>query len=202
MLYLCSYRKNITITEKDFGGFIKGDEKSFEIIFRQYYKTLVSFAMHYGLEQMEAEDVVIEVMHRIWEKRTEVQSAAALNSLFFTAVQNRTINVVRNLKNRNRILQSQEQQEKEFYNYVTEEEITRLLDEAIKALPEKCRTVILLVLQGKTTAEIAGEMGISVNTVRTYKMRAIRILQDRLSGNPFILWMILLRLDSTPLGRY
>lgn len=139
----------MTITEKDFGGFIKGDEKSFEIIFRQYYKTLVSFAMHYGLEQMEAEDVVIEVMHRIWEKRTEVQSAAALNSLFFTAVQNRTINVVRNLKNRNRILQSQEQQEKEFYNYVTEEEITRLLDEAIKALPEKCRTVILLVLQGK-----------------------------------------------------
>ncbi len=74
----------MTITEKDFGGFIKGDEKSFEIIFRQYYKTLVSFAMHYGLEQMEAEDVVIEVMHRIWEKRTEVQSAAALNSLFFT----------------------------------------------------------------------------------------------------------------------
>lgn len=185
----------MTITEKDFRGFIGGDEKSFEIIFRQYYRTLVSFAMHYGLEQMEAEDVVIEVIHHIWEIRGEVKSPAALNSLFFTAVQNRTLNVVRNLNTRQRIIQSCENQEEEFYDYVTEEEITRLLDEAVQALSGKCRQVILMLLQGKTVAEIAREMNVSVNTVKTYKMRAVEVLRSRLSDNPLILWMILFRLD-------
>lgn len=86
------------IKEKDFEGFADGCEKAFEVIFRQYYKTLVSFSMRYGLEQMEAEDVVIEVIHRIWEIRKEVKSPAALNALFYTSVRNRTVNVVRNLK--------------------------------------------------------------------------------------------------------
>ena len=70
----------MTITEKDFRGFIQGDEKSFETIFCQYYKVLVSCAMHWGLEQMEAEDVVIEVIHHIWEIRAKVKSSAALNT--------------------------------------------------------------------------------------------------------------------------
>ena len=186
----------MTITEKDFRGFIQGDEKSFETIFCQYYKVLVSCAMHWGLEQMEAEDVVIEVIHHIWEIRAKVKSSAALNTLFFTAVHNRVINVIRNLKNQNRIIQSQQQLEKEAYDYAADEEITYMLDQAIKALPEKCRTVILLLLQGKTPGEIAEEMHISVNTVRTYKMRAIGILKDQLADNPLILWMILFRLGD------
>ncbi len=183
------------ITEKDFKGFITGNEKSFETIFRQYYKTLVGFAMHYGLGQMEAEDVVIEVVHHIWEIRREVKSPAALNTLFFIAVQNRTINVVRNLKTRNKIIQTHESQDEEFYDYVAEEEITHLLDEAVKALPGKCQVVVLMFLQGKTTVEIAHEMGISVNTVKTYKMRAIEILRGRLADKSLILWMVLFRLD-------
>lgn len=185
----------MVIAAKDFRGFKQGDEKSFETIFRQYYKMLVSFAIHYGLEQMEAEDVVIEVIHHIWEIRSKVESPAALNVLLFTAVQNRTLNVLRNLKNRNRIIQSQEQLEEELYDYAMEEEITRLLDEAVKALPGKCRTVILMILQGKTSAEIARAMDISVNTVKTYKMRAVEMLRSRLSDNPLILWMILFRLE-------
>ncbi|MDE6452522.1 MAG: sigma-70 family RNA polymerase sigma factor, partial [Odoribacter sp.] len=150
---------------------------------------------HYGLEQMEAEDVVIEVIHHIWEIRTKVKSPASLYVFFFTAVQNRTMNVLRNLKNRNRIIQSQEQMGEEFYDYVTEEEITRLLDEAVKALPDKCRTVVLMVLQGNTSAEIARAMNISVNTVKTYKMRAVELLRGRLADNPLILLVILFRLD-------
>lgn len=182
---------SMTIGEKDFMGFISGDVKSFEMIFRQYYKSLVSFSMRYGLEQMEAEDVVIEVIHHIWEIRAEVKTAAALNTLFFTSVQNRTINVVRNNKNRNRIIETQEWQQEELYDYVAREEMTRLLDEAIKVLPGRCRAVILMLLQGKTTAEIAREMNVSVNTVKTYKMRAIGMLRSRLADYPLILWMII-----------
>lgn len=187
----------MNITDKDFMGFVKGHEKSFETIFRQYYKTLVSFSMRYGLEQMEAEDVVIEVVHHIWEIRKEVKSPAALNTLLYTSVRNRTVNVLRNLRNRERIIGEQGNKDEEdvFYDYLMEEEISRLLDEAINALPPQCRQVVLLLLLGKSTAEIAGEMNVSVNTVKTYKMRAIEILRISLSHHPLLLWMIMIRMN-------
>lgn len=178
-------------------GFVKGHEKSFETIFRQYYKTLVSFSMRYGLEQMEAEDVVIEVVHHIWEIRKEVKSPAALNTLLYTSVRNRTMNVLRNLRNRERIIGEQGNKDEEdvFYDYLMEEEVSRLLDEAINALPPQCRQVVLLLLLGKSVAEIAGEMNVSVNTVKTYKMRAIEILRVTLSHHPLLLWMIMIRMN-------
>lgn len=185
------------IQEKDFQGFVKGKEKSFEVIFCQYYKTLVSFAMRFGVEQMEAEDVVIEVIHHIWEIRREVKSPAALHSLFFTAVRNRTLNVNRNLKNREKILYDHPaMEEDEGADFLMEEEITRLLDEAVTALPPQCRQVVLLLMTGKSIAEIAGEMDISVNTVKTYKLRAIELLKVALHDYPLILCLILFRICS------
>ena len=116
------------IREKDYQGFIAGKEKSFDTIFRQYYKTLVSFSMRYGLEQMEAEDVVIEVIHHVWQKRKGIPSPVALNGLLYTAVRNRTLNVLRNLKNRERIINEQlADEEEEFCEQVIEEEVERLL---------------------------------------------------------------------------
>ena len=57
------------INEKHFQQFVKGNEKSFESIFCQYYKTLVSYAMRHDLELMEAEDIVLEIFHHIWQIR-------------------------------------------------------------------------------------------------------------------------------------
>ena len=196
--YLCrEYGLVMVIDEKVFQGFVKGQEKSFEIIFSQYYKTLVSLSMRYGLEQMEAEDVVIEVIHRIWEIRKEIKSPAALNSLLYTSVHNRTLNVVRNLKNRERIIyiRNDKKEEEEFEDYLLEEEVCRLLDEAVQALPPRCQLVILELLNGKTMKEIAVEMQLSLNTVKTYKLRAIEILRTKFARYPLLLWMILLRLS-------
>ncbi len=184
------------IKEKDFEGFAAGCEKAFEVIFRQYYKTLVSFSMRYGLEQMEAEDVVIEVIHRIWEIRREIKSPAALNELFYTSVRNRTLNVVRNLKNRERIIGKQEKPEDpEFPDHLMEEEMNRVLNEAVEGLPPQCRQVILLILAGKTMTEIAGQLAISVSSVKTYKSRAIEILKVAFQNYPLLLVWLLFRLE-------
>ena len=43
----------MVISERHFQQFIKGDEKSFESIFCQYYKTLVSYAMRHDLELLK-----------------------------------------------------------------------------------------------------------------------------------------------------
>ena len=184
------------ISEKDFQQFVKGDEKSFETIFCQYYKTLVSYVMRHDLVAMEAEDIVLETFHHIWLIREELKSPAALHSLLFTATRNRTLNVARNLKNRQKIINenySEQEETEEAYDYLIEEEMSRLLDEAVSQLPKQCELVIVGLLAGKTLQEIAEEMQISINTDKTYKLRAIKSLLELLKDKHFLVLLILIR---------
>ena len=185
----------MVISEKHFQQFIKGDEKSFESIFCQYYKTLVSYAMRHDLELMEAEDVVLEIFHHIWQIREELKSPAALHSLLFTATKNRTLNVARNLKNRQKLISENFplKEEEESQDYLMEEEMSRLLNEAINQLPKQCEQVIIGLLEGKSLQEIADNMQISVNSAKTYKLRAIQSLRSLLKDTPFLLLIILIR---------
>ena len=185
----------MVISERHFQQFIKGDEKSFESIFCQYYKTLVSYAMRHDLELMEAEDVVLEIFPHIWQIREELKSPAALHSLLFTATKNRTLNVARNLKNRQKLISENFplKEEEESQDYLMEEEMSRLLNEAINQLPKQCEQVIIGILEGKSLQEIADNMQISVNSAKTYKLRAIQSLRSLLKDTPFLLLIILIR---------
>ena len=189
----------MVISERHFQQFIKGDEKSFESIFCQYYKTLVSYAMRHDLELMEAEDVVLEIFHHIWQIREELKSPAALHSLLFTATKNRTLNVARNLKNRQKLISENfpVKEEEESQDYLMEEEMSHLLNEAINQLPKQCEQVIIGLLEGKSLQEIADNMQISVNSAKTYKIRAIQSLRSLLKDTPFLLLIILIRSTET-----
>ena len=189
----------MVISERHFQQFIKGDEKSFESIFCQYYKTLVSYAMRHDLELMEAEDVVLEIFHHIWQIREELKSPAALHSLLFTATKNRTLNVARNLKNRQKLISENfpVKEEEESQDYLMEEEMSHLLNEAINQLPKQCEQVIIGLLEGKSLQEIADNMQISVNSAKTYKLRAIQSLRSLLKDTPFLLLIILIRTTET-----
>lgn len=186
------------ISEKHFQQFVKGDERSFESIFCQYYKTLVSYAMRHDLELMEAEDIVLEIFHHIWQIREELKSPAALHSLLFTATKNRTLNVARNLKNRQKLITENypTKEEEESQDYLMEEEMSRLLDEAINQLPKQCEQVIVGLLEGKSLQELADKMQISINSAKTYKLRAIQTLRSLLKDTPFLLLIILIRTNK------
>lgn len=186
------------ISEGHFLQFIKGDEKSFEFIFCQYYKTLVSYAMRHGLELMEAEDIVLEVFYHIWQIREELKSPEALHVLFFTATKNRTLNVVRNLKNRKKIIVENffQEEEEEELDLLMEEEMSRLLDEAVNQLPKQCEQIIVGLLEGKSLQELADRMKISINSAKTYKLRAIQSLRSLLKNSPILLLIIMIRCNK------
>lgn len=185
------------IIEDDFQGFVSGSEKSLEVIFHQYFKSLVVFSMRFGLEQMEAEDVVIEVIHRIWEIRSDIKSSSALNTLLYTSVRNRSINTVRNIKNRESLLEMQNLESDEyFHDAIVEEEVTRILFEAIETLPKQCKRVVTLMMGGSTTGEIAEQLNLSVSSVKTYKSRSIEMLKVSLADYPLLLFYLLLKLSE------
>ena len=139
--------------------------------------------MRHGLELMEAEDIVLEVFHRIWQIREELKSPSALHTLLYTSVRNRSLNVYRNLRNRQHLIEENfryEEYVEEPHDYVAEEEMGRLLDEAVEKLPGQCKVVITSLLQGKSIQEIADGLDLSVNTVKTYLARAMKFLRAQL----------------------
>ena len=83
--------------------------------------------------------------------------------------------------------------EEESQDYLMEEEMSRLLNEAINQLPKQCEQVIIGILEGKSLQEIADNMQISVNSAKTYKLRAIQSLRSLLKDTPFLLLIILIR---------
>ena len=63
---------------------------------------------------------------------------------------------------------------------VLEEEVYALLIKAIQNLPEQCQKVYLLVLEGKSNQEIAHQLQLNIETVKSHKQVGKKLLYDQL----------------------
>ncbi|MEO4994211.1 RNA polymerase sigma factor, partial [Bacteroides xylanisolvens] len=58
--------------------------------------------------------------------------------------------------------------------------VFRLLFKQIDKLPERCREIFLLHLEGNDNETIAKKLSLSIETVKTQKKRAMKTLRDNL----------------------
>jgi len=61
-------------------------------------------------------------------------------------------------------------------------------------MPEQRKKVFLLFLDGLSQDEIASELNISINTVKTHKLKARQFLRDHLKNSLYLL--LLVKFDS------
>ena len=59
-------------------------------------------------------------------------------------------------------------------------------------MPPRQREVLLMVMKGHKNKEIAGALDMAVETVRTYKKRAVAFLREQLDKDAFMLLVMLL----------
>ena len=181
------------INNDDFNSFTKGKTKGFESIFHKLYPTLVSFATGHSLDIMVAEDVVMEILNKSWEKKEGFKSIDSLISFLYTSVHHKSINVYRNTKNRERLLSENFSDTEEFSykDILIEEEMHWLLYNAIEKLPKKCKEVLKLNMQGLTLKEIAEDLKLSLNTIKSHKKKALSVLREIFKHNPDMLLLII-----------
>ncbi|MBD0830549.1 RNA polymerase sigma-70 factor [Aestuariibaculum sediminum] len=159
----------------------------FQEIYYTLYPRLLSFSLKYVKDQFVAEEVVEDCMLYLWEKRKELQAVNNLKSYLYTMVKNRSYAYLRNnhkeipLETVNYESISQEDQ------YIIEEEAHAILLNAVEELPDKCKKVFKMsCLDGVKYKDIAQEMDISVNTVKSQRSRAIELLKRSLKDKPFV----------------
>ena len=124
----------------------------------------------------------------MWEKRESYDFKTTPDIFLYVAVKNKCFDYLKKQK-KMPIQNSSETADREYFfrNLVIEEETYRIVNEAIDALPVQSRRIIKLSLEGKQNKEIAEELGISTNTVKSLKYKAINVLRVALKDYYYLL---------------
>lgn len=170
----------------------KGDIDAFEIIFKRYYKKLCIFAEDFVKEKHMAEEIVSDVFYKIWENKDELHITKSFQAYLFMSVQNTSIKYLEHLKVlkkyqefattalRNKELLYSNNDQYPIANLISKE-IESEINAAIQALPDQCRQVFCLHRFNELSyEEISVKLNISINTVRTQMMRALKKLRENL----------------------
>ena len=161
------------------------DNKSFEQLFRDEYKTLCFFANKYVKDLESAKEIVQEAFISLWEKRYEIDMDKAVKSYLSVTIRNKCLNYLRDNKKFNNSLIAAEMNDRDFsYEHkdgLAEDELRLKIENAMADLPEKCREVFLLSRNDNLKYnEIAAKLQISVKTVETQMSKALQHFRSRL----------------------
>lgn len=161
----------------------RGDKKAFREVFNSYYHALTAFGYKFIPDRDVVEDMVQEAFISFWEKRQDFDHMNAIKSYLYTSVRNKCLNhskhqAVRR-KHESSLVYELESDHK-FSHHVIEEETFHQLLVEIKNLPESAREIMILALNGLKNQEIADELDISINTVKTQKKIAYAKLKQKL----------------------
>lgn len=169
--------------QKAFNTLKKGEEKGLDFFFNRYYSPLVIYATTLTNNSQIPKEIVSEAFVKLWNNRTSIEEWRKVKFWLYRIVYNASIDYLR----------EQQTQKKQFKDYtllattseraildtLIETETYHKLYSLLNILPPRARQIFqLFYFQNKTIKQIAAQLGVSVNTVKTQKLRAINTLKE------------------------
>src|SRR5580692_8111499 len=149
--------------------FNDGDERAFQHLFRLFYDPLCFFARGITETRLEAEDIV-----QLWSRRQGFNSFRAIKAFLYLAVKNSSRNLYKHKKveQKYQLGQKEAPPDNAVMERIIEAEVLGEVHKALQKLPEGCRKVInLSYFKGLSHQEVATYLNVSINTVKTQKLR-------------------------------
>ena len=177
-------------------GIKQGDVTAFEMLYKKYYIFLCLIAEHIIKNPSDAEEIVSDVFVKVWNIREKIDITTSIKAYLIKAVHNTSINYLERSKISNKLTDSLSNSDYELLAWdsdyplgqLYEKEILNILDHGISALPDACREIFILSRNGDMKySDIAGKLGISVNTVKTQMKIALARLRENLKDYLMIL---------------
>ncbi len=163
----------------------QGDQKVLKHLFDVYFRDLLICSLKYVINSDIAEEIVQDVFIQIWKNRKVIQIKKSLSSYLFTSVKNRSLNHIKSKHARMQFVELGSAEIKISAGPADETlisgEMKASIQEAINTLPPKCRIIFNLSRNAEmSTAEIAGELNISVKTVHAQIGIALKKIREHL----------------------
>jgi len=180
-----------TYTDQELTALLQqGDERAFEQIFDHYYQALCFFSARLIIDKMAAEDIVQEVLYKLWHKHADFENLNAIKAFLYISTRNASLNYLDKEKRKDKhhelLMSSPEETDMPVLNEIIYAEGLREIAMALDSLPEQCSKIMKMIYQeGLKPQEIADALGITVSTVYNQKMRGIGMLRQKLSTGGF-----------------
>lgn len=174
---------NLFDTEKLIHLLNEGNHLAFERIYQTYSNGLWDLALQYLKSPMLADDALQYVFMRLWENRQFVNPKQNIRNFLFTILKNYLINVLKSKENEveRYILATREAMEEaksSAREKIELEQRIAMIYRFITQLPTQKKRICELKLAGYSNENIADEMNVSVNTVKSQYHTALGMLRD------------------------
>lgn len=166
---------------------IEGDIKAQFILYKMYSTAMYNIAIRILNNKMDTEDILQESFITAFGRLNELNSEKALGSWLKRIVINNCISHIRN----NKII-FEDIEDSKFDSEDEHPDLDGSIDpvivhEAIKELPDGCRTVLVLhALENYKHREIAEMLEISESTSKTQYRRALMLLNNMLKHKIYV----------------
>lgn len=162
----------------------KDDIRAFELIYSRYAVNLYRFALKYLRSEDEAQEMVQSVFVKIWDLRKKIKTDTSFKSFIFTIAYNNMCKLFRKRKYNkefvNEILYLN-QPSSETEQTIDYKSLIDSMEKIIEKLPEKQKTIFIKSrYEGKSTKEIAEDVGLSPGTVDNYISASINFIKSKL----------------------
>lgn len=164
----------------------EGKEEAFTMLYDRYWKKLLVRAQMLLESHEDSEELVHDIFVTLWKKRQTINIRHTFRTYVSAMLEYGCYKILRDRK-RYRCSdigavewQSPDYSTQEWLEY---EQLRKELASAVSRLPERCRLVFRLSREeGMSDKEIARELQVSVNTVRTQMHRALEKMKTSLGS--------------------
>jgi len=171
-------------TEEDaYIALARGDEPGLDFFFNLYYSPLIFYSTSLTNHKEVAKEIAAEAFVKLWAKRETIEEWRKVRFLLYKIVHDASIDSVREeAKAKKQIANLRivtNTSEGSSLDSLIEAETYNRLYQLLQHLSPRTRQIFrMFYFQKKAIKEIATELNISVNTVKTQKLRAIQALKQ------------------------
>ena len=154
----------------------QGDPDAFEAVYREHAGRVYALCLRMSGDAQAARELLQDVFVRAWEKLATFRGDSAFSSWLHRLA----VNVVL-MRRRATVRRAEDELAEDAAYRARSPELRIDLEQAIAALPEMARQVLVLFdLEGYQHAEIGRALGIAEGTSKAHLFRARRLLRERL----------------------
>lgn len=168
----------------------KEEVKAFKEFFESFYPSVCIFAQKYVRDAGLAEDIAQEAFVEYWKKKENFTDLKAEKGFIYTVTRNKCLNDLKHRDIQKSIFNDKILSDDYFYELIIEEETYSIVSHYVNNLAPQSRKIVWLSMEGIKNQEIADNLNISVNTVKTLKKNAYKELRNQLKDHVFIFFLI------------
>jgi RNA polymerase sigma-70 factor (ECF subfamily) len=189
------------LDNKTLVAFVQGEQDGFRGVFNAYYTEIRYFTWKFTSNREEAEDITIETFYKLFQLHDRFTTNSNIRAFLYITARNNCLNYLKSTTRKRRyntdfsdIPEDQitaDIPDTFSQHAILETKLVKEVYEAIQELPEKSRLILKMIyFEGLSVNNIAQQLCISNETVRSQKRYALHLLRLRFSESQLMIAFI------------